>query len=72
MKNSMEVPQKTKNRTTIQSSNSTPGYISRKNENTNSKRYMHPNVHSSTIFSSQDMEAIQVSTDRQMDKEDVV
>ena len=26
-------------------------------ENSNSKRYMHPNVHSSTIYNSQDMEA---------------
>ena len=26
-------------------------------QNTNSKRYMHPNVHSSIIYNSQDMEA---------------
>ena len=26
-------------------------------QNSNSKRYMHPNVHSSTIHNSQDMEA---------------
>ena len=26
-------------------------------EKTNSKRYMHPNVHSSTVYNSQDMEA---------------
>ena len=31
-----------------------------------------PNVHSSIIYSSQDMEATQVSTNRWMDKEDVV
>ena len=48
----MEVSQKTENRTT---SNSNPGYRSEENENTNSKRYMHPNVHSSIIYSSQDM-----------------
>ena len=53
MENCMEVPQKTKDRTTIQSSNTTPGQLSR--ENHNSERYMHPNVHS--IYSSQDMEA---------------
>ena len=35
MENWMEVPQKIENRTTIQSSNSTPGYISKENENTN-------------------------------------
>ena len=28
-----------------------------KNKNTNLKRYMHPDVHSSTIYDSQDMEA---------------
>ena len=55
MENSMEIPQKTKNRATILSSNATPGYISGKNSN--SKRYMHPNVQSSTINNNQDMEA---------------
>ena len=35
------------------------------------KRYMHPNVHSSTIYNSQDMEATSVTIDRRMDKEDV-
>ena len=34
---------------------------------TNSKRYMHPNVHNS-----QDMEATQVSNNRWMDKKDVI
>ena len=33
---------------------------------------MHPNVHSSTIYNSQGMEATQVSINRWMDKEDVV
>ena len=51
---SMEVPQKTKNRTNIWSSNPTPGHIYR--QNYNSKSYMHPNVHCSTIHNSQDME----------------
>ena len=46
--------------------------ISRKEENSNLKRYLHPNLHCSTIHSSQDMEATQVSTDKGMDKEDVV
>ena len=53
----MEIPQKTKNGATMWSSNITPGYTSEENENTNSKRYMHPNVHSSVIYSRQDMEA---------------
>ena len=55
MVNSTEVLLKTKNRTIIWSSNPTPGHIFR--ENHNSKRYMHPNVHCSTIYNSQDMEA---------------
>ena len=33
-------------------------------EKTNLKRYMHPNVHSSTIYNSQDMEATKMSIDR--------
>ena len=33
---------------------------------------MHPNVHCSTIYNSQDMEATLMSIDRWMDKEDVV
>ena len=41
--------------TTVWSSNTTPGHIS--GENRNTKRYMHPSVHCSTIYSSQDMKA---------------
>ena len=36
---------------------SIPGYISEENNNTNLKRYMHPNIHSSIIYSYQDMKA---------------
>ena len=68
----MKVPQKTENRTTMWSSNSTPGYISEENENTDSKRYMHPNVHSSMIDKSQVMVATQVPINSWMDKESVV
>jgi len=46
-----EVPPKT--RVDIWFSNSTPRHIPRQNYNL--KRYMHPNVHSSTIHNSQDM-----------------
>ena len=38
-------------------------------ENSNSKRYLQPNVHCSTMYSSQDIEANQVSIKRRMDKE---
>ena len=37
--------------------------MSGKNENTNLKRDVHPNVHSSTVYNSQDVEAIQVLMD---------
>ena len=35
-------------------------------------RYMAPNVHSNTIYNSQDMESTQISNDGWMDKQDVV
>ena len=49
MENSIKVLKETKNRTTLWSKNSTPGYIFEENENTYSKRYMYPNVHSTII-----------------------
>ena len=60
MENSMEAPQKTKNRTIIWFISSTPGYIF-ENKNINLKRYMLPNVNSSTIYNRLDMEATQIS-----------
>ena len=54
MENNMEVIQKTKYRTTISSSNPTPGHIS--GQNFHSKRYLHLYVHCSIIHNSQDME----------------
>ena len=68
MKTNMKFPQKTKNRATIKSRNPTPGHLSGKEENSNSKRHMHPNVHHGTVYNSQDMETIEVSMDRWMDK----
>ena len=41
--------EKTKNRVSIWSSNPTSGHISRKDRNSNLKRYMHPSVHR-TLF----------------------
>ena len=56
IENSIEVPQKKlKIETTIRFSNFSPEYIAEENKNTNLKRYMHLNVHSSIIYSSQDM-----------------
>ena len=68
MENSMEGPQKTKNRATIWSNNPTTGYISKENENTYLKRYMYTNVHRGTIYNSQGMEAAWESINRQVDK----
>ena len=67
----MEMPQKIKNRTTIWPSYSTSGYLTEEHENTNSKRYLHPDVDSSIIYNWQDMEATYVSINRWMDKEAV-
>ena len=63
---------KKKNGTTIWPSNSTPGYISEKDKNTNLKRCIHSNVHSSTIFNSQDMEVMQVAINRWLAEEDLI
>ena len=57
VENSMAVSPKIKYKVTIWPRNSTPVYISEKNENSNSKRYIHSNVHDSIIYNSQDMEA---------------
>ena len=72
MENRTEVPQKTKNRTTTWYNNVIMQYTSGKNENTIIKRYTHLNVHSITIYNSQDMKAIQMSINRWMDKDDIV
>ena len=54
VENSMEVPQKTKNRTTILFSSPTPRHIS--NKTIIQTDNIHPYVQSSTIHDSQDME----------------
>ena len=70
--NSMEVPQKTKNRTTLRSSNCTTRHLSKGYRCAVSKGHMHPHVYSSTINDSHSMERAQMSIDGWMDKEDVV
>ena len=72
VENSMEVPQKFQNRTTLWSSNCTTGHLPKGYENTNLKKDMHLYVYSSSIYNSQIMEAAQVFINRWMDKEDVV
>ena len=58
MENNIEVPQNTKNRTTIWSHNFTPGYIVKEDENANLKRYRHCDVHSGIIYSGNNMDKI--------------
>ena len=59
-----------KNRT-IWFSSPIPRYLVKDNDNTNSKRYMCPNVHSNTICNCQDIEAAKVSINRWIYREDV-
>ena len=61
VESSMELPQKIKDGTAFWPSDSTSGNISEETQNnTNSKEYIHPYVHCSIIYNSQDMEAAQV------------
>ena len=43
-----------------------------KERNSNLKRYVHPSVHSSTVYNSQDVETTSTPIDRCMDKGDVL
>ena len=53
----MEFSPKMKNRTTIRSNTFSSGYLPKENKSSNSKRYIHPYVHCSITYSSQDMGA---------------
>ena len=55
MENSVEIPEKTGNRTAIRPSNPTAGHTHRGNQK--GKRHVYPSVHCSTVYNSQDMEA---------------
>ena len=72
LENSMAVPHKVKKRTTLQSSNCTTRYLPKGYKNTDLKGYMNPNVYSSNIHNSQNMERPQMSINRSVAKEDVV
>ena len=69
VENSMDVPQKIKNRTAWQPSNWTTKYVSKGYKNADLKEHMHPNIYSITINNSQIMQRAQMSTDCWMDKE---
>ena len=70
LENSVDIPFKTGNRTALWPSNPTAGHTHRGNQNW--KRHMYPNVHHSTVYKSQDMEATSMSIGRRMDKKAVV
>ena len=69
LENSMEVPQKTKNRTTLRPSHCTTRHLSTGYRCAVSKGHVHPHVYSSTIDKSQRMERAQMSIDGWMDKD---
>ena len=68
MEHSMKVPQKTKKRTTIWSSNPTFVYVSKRIESRMLKRYLHTYVHCSIIQNSQEVESTQMSTNEWIKK----
>ena len=57
VESSMELPQKIKSRTALWPSDSASRNLSEITKNTNLKEYMHPYVHGSIIYNSQDLEA---------------
>ena len=64
MENSVEIPLKTGSRTAIRPSNPTAGHTHNSptaghthRGNQKGKRHVYPNVHRSTVYNSQDMEA---------------
>ena len=63
LENSVEVPQKTKNRTTLQPSNCTTRHLSMGYRCAVSKGHVHPHVYSGTINNRQSMERAQMSID---------
>ena len=70
MENSREIPQNTRNESTIRPSNPTSGHIPQQDHT--SKRHMYRNIHCRATDNSQGMGATYMSINREMDKEDVV
>ena len=65
----MEIPQKIKNKSTIQPSNSTSTELSKGYKISISKRYLQPHVNCSSVYNKQDMETTWESITRWTDKE---
>ena len=66
MENDTEFPQKLKIEWPYDPEIPLLGIYPEKNWNTNSKIYMHPSVHSHTIYNNKDMEVTQVPINRWM------
>ena len=64
VESSMDIPQEIKNGTAFWPCDPTSGSVSKESQNTNSKDSMHPYVHCSIIYNSQDLEAAQVPISR--------
>ena len=71
LENSVEVPQKIKNRTTPWPSNSTTRNLPKGYRSADEKGHMQPSVYSSPINNSQIVERAQMSINWRMDKEGV-
>ena len=63
LENSMEAPQKTKNRTTLQPNNCTTRHLTKGYRCAVSKGHVYLHVYTSTINNSQSMERAQMSID---------
>ena len=63
LENSMEAPQKTENRTTLQPGNCPTRHLSKGYRCAVLKGHMHPHAYSSTINNNQSMERAQMSID---------
>ena len=56
LENCKEVPQRVKNRATLQPSNCTAGDLPQKYRHNETPEHLHPNVHSSNVHNSQTVE----------------
>ena len=72
VENRIETFPKIKDKTTIWPSYSTSGNLSEANKNTNLNRYMHPCVHCTIMYNSQETEAAWIFIERWMGKKDVI
>lgn len=68
MENTVEDPQRIKNRTIIHSGNTISDYLFKITEIQISQRYLHTYIHSCNIHNSQDVELAQMFIDGQIKK----